>query len=48
MVTPTPRDRETRKADALAMLATPAIDVWVATADEIPGRTLMRDGLWLV
>jgi flavin reductase (DIM6/NTAB) family NADH-FMN oxidoreductase RutF len=26
------RDRETRKADALAMLATPAIDVWVATA----------------
>ena len=27
-----PRDRETRKADALAMLATPAVDVWVATA----------------
>lgn len=27
-----PRDRATRKADALAMLATPAIDVWVATA----------------
>jgi hypothetical protein len=27
-----PRDRETRKADALAMLTTPAIDVWVATA----------------
>ena len=26
------RDRETRKADALAMLATPAIDTWVATA----------------
>jgi len=26
------RDRETRKADALAMLATPAIDVWAATA----------------
>lgn len=26
------RDRETRKADALAMLATQAIDVWVATA----------------
>ncbi len=24
--------RKTRKADALAMLATPAIDVWVATA----------------
>jgi Pyridoxamine 5'-phosphate oxidase len=27
-----PRDPQTRKADALAMLATPAIDVWVATA----------------
>jgi hypothetical protein len=27
-----PRDRATRKADTLAMLATPAIDVWVATA----------------
>jgi Pyridoxamine 5'-phosphate oxidase len=27
-----PRDRETRKADTMAMLATPAIDVWVATA----------------
>ena len=26
------RDRETRKADTLAMLATPAIDTWVATA----------------
>ncbi|HWJ09538.1 MAG TPA: pyridoxamine 5'-phosphate oxidase family protein [Nocardioides sp.] len=26
------RDRETRKADALARLATPAIDTWVATA----------------
>jgi Pyridoxamine 5'-phosphate oxidase len=26
------RDRETRKADTLKMLATPAIDVWVATA----------------
>ena len=26
------RDRETRKTDTLAMLATPAIDVWVATA----------------
>jgi Pyridoxamine 5'-phosphate oxidase len=26
------RDRATRKADTLAMLATPAIDVWVATA----------------
>lgn len=29
-----PRDRSTRKADALAMLATPAIDVWVASASE--------------
>jgi hypothetical protein len=27
-----PRDRETRKADTLATLATPAVDVWVATA----------------
>ncbi len=26
------RDAATRKADALALLATPAIDVWVATA----------------
>jgi len=26
------RDRATRKADTLTMLATPAIDVWVATA----------------
>jgi hypothetical protein len=26
------RDLETRKADALAMLAAPAIDVWVATS----------------
>ena len=32
MVIADPRDRETRKADTLAMLATPAIDVWVATA----------------
>ena len=46
------RERDTRKADTLAMLATPAIDVWVATAsreaNEIAGRTLMRDGTWLV
>ena len=27
-----PRDRETRKADTLAMLATQVIDVWVATS----------------
>jgi flavin reductase (DIM6/NTAB) family NADH-FMN oxidoreductase RutF len=26
------RDRETRKADTLAMLGTPAIDTWIATA----------------
>ena len=32
MVLADPRDRQTRKADTLAMLATPAIDVWVATA----------------
>jgi hypothetical protein len=29
---PPARDRATRKADALAMLATPGADVWVATA----------------
>jgi hypothetical protein len=29
---PDPRDRATRKADALALLTTPAIDVWAATA----------------
>src|SRR5213592_216831 len=28
----TARDRKTRIADTLAILATPAIDVWVATA----------------
>lgn len=28
---PEARTRETRKADALAMLAAPAVDVWVAT-----------------
>jgi hypothetical protein len=27
-----PRDPKTRKADALAMLGTPRVDVWVATA----------------
>jgi hypothetical protein len=32
VTTDAPRDRATRKADALALLATPAIDVWVATA----------------
>ena len=32
MVSAPARDRATRKADTLAMLATPAIDVWVATA----------------
>lgn len=29
---PEPRDRQTRKADTLALLATPAVDVWVASA----------------
>ena len=32
MANPGPRDREVRKSDTLALLATPAIDVWVATA----------------
>lgn len=31
-MTEAPREPATRKADALALLATPAIDVWVATA----------------
>ena len=34
MSTPPPRDRGTRRADTLAMLSTPAIDVWVATASD--------------
>jgi hypothetical protein len=32
MVRQAPRDAQTRKADTLAMLAAPEIDVWVATA----------------
>jgi hypothetical protein len=32
LVTPEPRDAETRKADTLAKLAAPAADVWVASA----------------
>jgi hypothetical protein len=36
-----PRDAATRKADTLAMLATPAIDVWVATASEAGGPHLV-------
>ncbi|UMG92533.1 pyridoxamine 5'-phosphate oxidase family protein [Nocardioides sp. TF02-7] len=32
MTTAPPRDRGTRRTDALATLTTPAIDVWVATA----------------
>lgn len=35
MVTAPARDRATRKLDTLAMLATPAIDVWVATASAV-------------
>lgn len=31
-MTPQARDRATRTTDALAMLAAPAVDVWVATA----------------
>ena len=34
MITAEPRDRKTRKTDALSMVATPAIDAWVATASE--------------
>ena len=36
------RDRETRKADTLTMLATPAIDVWVATRRPAARRTSCR------
>lgn len=32
MPKPEPRDRSTRTADALALLTTPAVDAWVATA----------------
>ena len=35
------RDRRTRRADTLAMLATPAIDVWVATASAQGGPHLV-------
>ncbi len=38
---PPPRDRATRKVDALAMLATPGIDVWVATASPTPTAHLV-------
>lgn len=35
------RDRETRKADTLTMLATPAIDAWIATASATGGPYLV-------
>ncbi|WP_435769862.1 pyridoxamine 5'-phosphate oxidase family protein [Nocardioides sp. SYSU DS0651] len=41
MTTAAPRDRATRKADALAMLATPAVDAWVATASAMPTAHLV-------
>jgi flavin reductase (DIM6/NTAB) family NADH-FMN oxidoreductase RutF len=45
---PDARDRETRKADTLEMLATPAIDVWVATASATGGPHLVPVSLaWL-
>lgn len=37
----TPRDAATRKQDTLAMWATPAIDVWVATASADGGAHLV-------
>ncbi|WP_432477830.1 pyridoxamine 5'-phosphate oxidase family protein [Nocardioides sp. GXQ0305] len=37
----TPRDAATRKHDTLAMWATPAIDVWVATASADGGAHLV-------
>lgn len=36
-----PRDRASRKADTLTMLATQAIDVWVATASDAAGPHLV-------
>jgi flavin reductase (DIM6/NTAB) family NADH-FMN oxidoreductase RutF len=36
-----PCDRQTRKADTLTMLATPGIDVWVATASATGGPHLV-------
>jgi hypothetical protein len=45
---PDARDRETRKADTLEMLATPAIDVWAATAAAAGGPHLVPVSLaWL-
>ncbi len=45
---PDARDRETRRADTLAMLVTPAIDVWVATASAAGGPHLVPVSLvWL-
>jgi hypothetical protein len=41
-----PRTATERKADTLAMLGTPAIDVWVASADIVNGA--MRAGCWVV
>jgi hypothetical protein len=38
---PEPRNRETRKADTLAMLARPALDCWVATASASDGPHLV-------
>jgi len=40
-VTAPPRPPATRKADSLALLATPAIDVWVATAAASGGAHLV-------
>jgi hypothetical protein len=41
MADPDVRDRETRKADTLAMLTTQGIDVWVATASATGGPYLV-------
>ncbi len=42
------RERETRKADTMAMLTTPAIDVWVATASAVGAPHLVPVSLaWI-
>jgi hypothetical protein len=53
-----PRTRAQRKTDTMAKLRAKPADAWIATSDgdgphllplnEIPDRTLMRDGAWLL
>jgi hypothetical protein len=49
-----PRSAPTRKADTVARLEATEADAWVQRvqawreANEIAGRTLMRDSVWIV